>query len=75
MTQKQENILMYAFRYAIGRNTYAVADVVEEILENKEKLSNHFKESVLVEIEQSDIMYEPYSIKWNELINELKNEK
>jgi len=29
---KDRNILFYAFRYALGRSTYAVADVVESII-------------------------------------------
>ncbi len=35
-----EDITFYAFRYALGRMTYAVKDVTEYLIENWDKISN-----------------------------------
>ena len=45
-----EDILFYAFRYALGRSTYAVADVVLAILCNWKDLSGDCKQLVKKEI-------------------------
>lgn len=39
-----------AFRYALGRRTYVVSHIVDEILNNWEELSKPFKERVVREI-------------------------
>ena len=39
-----------AFRYALGRRTYVVSHVVDEILNNWEELSKSFKERTVKEI-------------------------
>lgn len=38
-----EDILFYAFRYALGRSTYAVSTVVNNILNNWKFLDNRVK--------------------------------
>jgi hypothetical protein len=45
-----EDILFYAFRYALGRSTYAVADVVLAILRNWKDLSGDCKQLMKKEI-------------------------
>jgi len=39
MTKADEDIMIFAFRYAITRHTYALYSVVEYILERKHQLS------------------------------------
>lgn len=45
-----ENIIMYAFRYALGRNTYAVSEMAEYIIDNKALLSDFTKKQIVKEI-------------------------
>jgi len=45
-----EDILFYAFRYALGRKTYAVGQVTDNIIENWLELSQKFKIAVRTEI-------------------------
>jgi len=47
-----EEILLYAFRYALGRMTYSVRDVTKTINENFDSLSNRFKSTIKKEIIQ-----------------------
>lgn len=47
-----ENMVMYAFRYALGRATYAVLDVCEYVIKNKNSLSVSLKERIIKEIKQ-----------------------
>jgi len=48
-----ESILFYAFRYALGRKTYAVQDVVENILNNWDNITTHTKTFMKKEIEEA----------------------
>ena len=50
-----ENILFYAFRYALGRKTYAVNEVIEEILKNKDNLLKKTKLSMIKEIDHNEM--------------------
>jgi len=43
-------VLVCAFRYALGRRTYVVSTLVEEILNNWELLDNHTKNLMKREI-------------------------
>lgn len=45
-----ENVIMYAFRYALGRSTYAVAEMAEYIIDNKNLLSDNTKKQIVEEI-------------------------
>jgi len=56
MIKVSEDILFYSFRYALGRSTYAVSDVVEAITENWEDLSDKFKQQVKSEIRKAEMM-------------------
>jgi len=48
-----EDILFYAFRYALGRMTYAVSTVVDELVKHWPDASYHFKELVVHEINKA----------------------
>lgn len=45
-----ENILVYAFRYALGRRTGAVIDVVEELLRHWHRLAPYTQTQIADEI-------------------------
>lgn len=45
--------LMYAFRYALGRMTYAVGDVTSALLEHSDKLQQDWKEQIVRDIEEA----------------------
>jgi hypothetical protein len=45
-----EDILFYAFRYALGRSTYVVSDVVLAILRNWKELGEDAKQLMKKEI-------------------------
>lgn len=47
-----EDILFYAFRYALGRRTYAVADVASEVRAHNPTLSNKTRLLIVKEIEE-----------------------
>ena len=49
-----EEILIYAFRYCLGRRTYAVSQCVENILKNWDKLSPRSKDLFYSEIKNCD---------------------
>ena len=50
---KNENILFYAFRYALGRKTYVVSDVVECLINNWDNLKEHTQERIIMEIKSA----------------------
>lgn len=45
-----ESLLVYSFRYALGRMSYAVSDVATQIIKNKDVLHPHTKELIKREI-------------------------
>ena len=49
-----EDILFYAFRYALGRMTYAVADVAGEIRAHNPTLSNKTRALIIKEIKEAE---------------------
>lgn len=53
MIQIDENILVYAFRYALGRRTYAPTEIVKSILKNWDNLSIITKELFKDEIKEA----------------------
>lgn len=53
MIKVKEAILFYAFRYALGRSTYAVGDVVEELIKHKDILSDMTKGLIVKEIKEA----------------------
>ena len=48
--QVEENIIMWAFRYALGRRTGAVESVIRCLFNNWSKLSDHTRNQILDEI-------------------------
>lgn len=52
-----EDILIYAFRYALGRKTYAVSVMCELLKENWDKLADHTKDSIKKEIISHEELY------------------
>ena len=51
MRERKEDILFFAFRYAIYRNTYAVDIIIEEITNSWKDLSDFAKKQFKHEIE------------------------
>lgn len=47
------SILIWAFRYALGRSTYAVSDVATTLISNRDVLSPGDKELIVREIEEA----------------------
>lgn len=47
-----ENFILYAFRYALGRSTYAVSDVSDFIIRNKMFLHSYIKKQIVQEIKE-----------------------
>lgn len=48
-----ESILIYAFRYALGRMSYAVTDVASELEKNADKLDTRERKRTIREIEDA----------------------
>ena len=48
-----ELTLVASFRYALGRRTYIVTEVVDDILINWDKLSRKFKDTIAKEIKEA----------------------
>lgn len=55
MTLNEEIILSCAFRYALGRRTYVVRAVCEELIRNEKDLGWDFKERVAREIQEYQV--------------------
>ena len=47
-----EDMIVYSFRYALGRRTYAVADVASEVRAHNPTLSNKTRLLIVKEIEE-----------------------
>lgn len=68
-----EGILFLAFRYAIGRTTYVVSEVVETVIEQWDFVSKQFKELIIKEIKQelssNDMMMDMDVRDWTKILN------
>lgn len=55
MSQRDEfnTLAIYAFRYALGRRTYAVSEMCDLLIKNKDKLSEFTKQLMIKEIRQA----------------------
>lgn len=51
MFEVDENIIMYAFRYSLGRKTYSVEEVSALLINNWGRFKSHTKEQIIREIE------------------------
>jgi hypothetical protein len=47
-----EDIIFYAFRYALGRKSYAVSDVVNYLLEVWDELTSETQQMIIKEIKE-----------------------
>ncbi len=52
-----KHFLIYAFRYALGRKTYAVSDVCDEIKKYWNVLAPHKKSLIRKEIKEHERLY------------------
>lgn len=80
MIEFNEEILFYAFRYALGRSTYAVSDVVEVITNNWNKLSYSSQylihKEIKVAIERNEYGMEMDKLQWERVLQfPVKKEK
>lgn len=46
-------MLLYAFRYALGRMTYAVGDVADALVEHREAIRSDWREQVVRDISEA----------------------
>jgi len=53
MTSKEQSIIFYAFRYALGRMTYAVGEVVEHLEEKWDELDGETQLRIQTEIREA----------------------
>lgn len=71
-----ELTLLASFRYALGRRTYIVSEVVENILANGQILSQNTKDKMKAEIkeaiENNSIGYDVDKEYWNKMIELIK---
>ena len=64
MNKLEEDILVFAARYAHTRNTYAALVVIEHAIDVWDKLSHHTKEQLIREARNEAIYHQP---KWEYL--------
>lgn len=62
MINVDENIIVYAFRYTLGRSTYAVSEMVEVLIKNWNGLSLRTRNLIRKEIETA--IYETGQYGW-----------
>lgn len=53
MYEVNEEMVMYAFRYALGRNTYAVSTVSDYLIQFWHRFKPHTREQIIKEIEEA----------------------
>ena len=72
---KNENIIFYAFRYVLGRKTYAVSEVVEHLINNwgnlKTETQYQIKKEILIAIKEDKAGMEMDVEEWKKIL-ELK---
>ena len=66
----EESILIYALRYVLGRQSYAVSDVMDSIKDNWKILGDNSKKIILKDI--TNYLKEPYCPMFNEWDNFLE---
>lgn len=80
----EEQILICAVRYALGRMTYIVDDVCKYVASKKDSLSKHCKNVIINDIEEEIAMYHRLGrtcgmvsdeLDWLELLDILKGEQ
>jgi len=53
MYEVNEDMIMYAFRYALGRKTYATSTVSDYLIEFWHRFKTHTKVQIIKEIEEA----------------------
>ena len=53
MYEVNEEMIMYAFRYALGRKTYAVSTVTDYLIHFWHRFKLHTREQIVKEIEEA----------------------
>jgi hypothetical protein len=72
MMATHEDIMFYAFRYALGRNTYAVDEVIEYIISNISDISTPLLNVMLRDISRLYDKYPNSNKEWRTLELEIK---
>ena len=73
---EHESIMFYAFRYALGRHTYAVSDVADYLIRKKSELQPTTRSMIIREIkdhfkEWGDGGWECDKTSWDSVVNAL----
>jgi len=75
--KNEQAILFYAFRYVLGRKTYAVAEVVETLIDEIDNIPENHKNIMRVTIEnaiESGEAGHKMDVKeWRKVLDELNN--
>ena len=53
MFEVEENMVVFAFRYALGRKTYAVKEVSDYLIDNWHRFSPHTKDQIVRDIDRA----------------------
>jgi len=70
-----DSVLIYAVRYAIGRKTYAVGDVCQSVVENKQRLDTKTIKCIMRDIYiAKDLGSDIDKQHWQELVEYLQYE-
>lgn len=68
-----DNITFYAFRYALGRKTYAVQHVVDYLVENwnllKGSTQEHIEREIIEAFDENKIGMEMDKREWQRVLN------
>jgi len=69
------DIIFYAFRYALGRKTYVVSDVCNYLYQNWSQLNEQTQETIIKEIKKylksEEDRFSDINITWQRLLNVL----
>ena len=53
MFEVNEDMVVYAFRYALGRMTYSVGTVSDYLIENWHRFGNFTREQIIIDIKEA----------------------
>jgi len=65
----EESIIFYAFRYALGRHSYAVGQVAQYIIYKRDILGQQTKDLIIKEIREHE--WECDTQEWNAVVSAL----
>lgn len=73
---KQDDLILYAFRYCLGKDIYAIEPMANCIAENWHDINRHYQNVIIHDIETALRTHragEPHNAEvWSELLDELK---